>query len=260
MSRIAGKSLLVLQIALCVCSLLAGATVTTRAAEITFLCASALRPAMDEIVAEFRRTSGHNVKISFATIGVNADRIRKGDAADLAIVSPSQWDELRSEGKLDAGTRALIAKIGIGVFIKRGAAKPDVSSVEGIKRALLDAPSIAVPVGAGNPVAAYAVRLFDRLDIATQLKSKNVVASGGSPIQAVARGEADIGFTQISEVIAEPRIEYAGPFPAEIQNYTVFAAAIPTNATERDAAKAFADFLRSASAITIFRSKGLEPA
>jgi molybdate transport system substrate-binding protein len=164
------------------------------AAEITFLCANALRPAMNEIIPEFQSATGHVVKISYAILGVNTDRIRKGDAADLAIVSPQQWEDLKNEGKLDATTRTVIARVGIAAFVKRGAAKPDVSSVEAFKRTFLAARSIAVPLRAGDPVGDYAVSLFDRLGIATDLRPKNVVAGGGSPLQAVARGAAEIGF------------------------------------------------------------------
>jgi molybdate transport system substrate-binding protein len=160
-----------------------------RAAEITFLCAAALHPAMDEIIPEFQKATGHSVKPSFANIGVNTDRVRKGDAADLVIVSPQQWEDLKNEGKIDANTRPVVAKIGIGVFVRKGAARPDIGSVEAFKRTFLNARSIAVPLGVGNPVGVYAVGLFDRLGIAADLRPpKNVNAGGGSPLQAVARG------------------------------------------------------------------------
>src|SRR5262249_19564620 len=87
------------------------------AADVPFLCAAALHPAMDEIIPEFQKATGHSVKISFATIGINTDRVRKGDAADLVIVSPQQWEDLKNDGKIDASTRSVIAKIGIGVFV-----------------------------------------------------------------------------------------------------------------------------------------------
>jgi molybdate transport system substrate-binding protein len=214
---------------------------------------------MKELIPEFEKTSGHVVKVSYALIGVNADHVRKGDPADLAIMSPPQWEDLKNEGKLDVSIRAVVAKIGIGVFVTKGAAKPDIGSVDAFKRALMGARSIAVPVAPANPVAVYAVRLFDRLGIAAELKPKNVVVVGSSPIQAVARGDAEIGFTQTSEVIAAPRVDFVGPLPAEIQNYTVFTTAAPTNSKEPGAAKALIEFLMSARAVTVLKSKGLEP-
>jgi molybdate transport system substrate-binding protein len=155
----------------------------------------------------------------------------------------------------------VITKIGIGVFVKKGAAKPDIRSVKAFKRTFLNARSIAVPLGAGNPVGIYAVGLFDRLGIAADLRPpKNVTAGGGGPFQPVARGDAEIGFTQMSEVIVEPGVDFVGPLPAEIQNYTVYAAAVPANAKERGAAKALLEFLRSARGIAILKSKGIDPA
>jgi molybdate transport system substrate-binding protein len=230
------------------------------AAEITFLCAGALQPAMKEIIPEFQSASGHVVRISYGLIGANTDRIRKGDAADLVIVSPQQWEDLKNEGKLDTTTPTVIARVGIGVFVRKGAIKPDVGSVDAFKRALLEARSIAVNVNPANPVAGYAIRLFDRLGIAAELKPKNIVGGGGNALQAVARGDAEIGFTQVSEVIAEPGVDLVGPLPAEIQNYTVFTAAIPANAKERGAAKALVEFLSSPRSIAILKSKGLDPA
>jgi molybdate transport system substrate-binding protein len=206
---------------------------------------------MNEIISEFQSASGHVVNISF--------RLRKGDAADLAIVSPQQWEDLKNEGKLDTTIRSVIGRI--GAFVKKGAAKPDISSVEAFKRAFINARSIAVPLGVGNPVGVYAVGLFDRLGIAADLRPpKNVNAGGGSPLQAVARGDAEIGFTQITEVVAESGVDFVGPLPADIQNYTVYTAAVPAKAQERGAAKALIEFLMSARAIAILKSKGLDPA
>jgi molybdate transport system substrate-binding protein len=174
-------------------------------------------------------------------------------------VSPQQWEDLKNEGKLDTTTPTVIARVGIGVFVRKGAIKPDVGSVNAFKRALLEARSIAVNVNPANPVAGYAIRLFDRLGIAAELKPKNIVGGGGNALQAVARGDAEIGFTQISEVIAEPGVDFVGPLPAEIRNYTVFTAAIPANSKEQGAAKALIEFLASPRSIAILKSKGLDP-
>src|SRR5205823_7265123 len=95
---------------------------SARAAEITFLCAGALETTVEELIPEFQKVSGHSVKATFAAIGVITRRLRYGDAADLAIVSPQQWDDLRKEGKLNATVRVVIAKVGVGVFVKKGAA------------------------------------------------------------------------------------------------------------------------------------------
>src|SRR2546430_15151708 len=131
-----------------------------QAAEITFLCAGALETTVEELIPEFQKASSHSVKPTFAAIGVIARRLRNGDMADLAIISPQQWENLRKEGKVDSTVQLIIAKVGVGVFVKRGAAKPDISSVEAFKRALLNAKSIALadPAG-GGPVGIYAASL-----------------------------------------------------------------------------------------------------
>jgi molybdate transport system substrate-binding protein len=231
---------------------------SARAADITFLCALALQPAMKELIPEFQATSGHNVKVSYATIGRNTDRVRTGEASDLAIVSPEQWENLHKEGKLHPAVRVVIAKSVFGIFVKKGAAKPDiVGSSEGVKAALLNARSIAVPdPTSGSPVGPYAVRLFERLGISAEVKPKVL---NGSPLQLVAKGEAEIGLSQISEILAVPDLELIGPAPAEIQNYTTFMAAAPANANEAGPAKALIEFLRSVRGVTILKSKGYEP-
>src|SRR5205085_2821855 len=117
----------------------------------------ALQTTAEELVPEFEKSTGHNVKVIYTSIGLITQRVRNGELADLAIVSPLQWEELKSEGKLDSTVRLVIARVGAGVFVKRDAAKPDISSVEAFKRALLNAKSIAfVDPAAGGPVAIYA--------------------------------------------------------------------------------------------------------
>jgi molybdenum ABC transporter molybdate-binding protein len=225
------------------------------AAEITFLCVGALRPPMRELVPEFQAVSGHTVKISFASTSANSDRLRSGEPVDLAIVSPQQWESLNKEGKLDPSTREVIANVGVGVFVANGAARPDIGSVESLKRALVNAHSIAVPIEPGTLVTAFATRLFERLGISGDLKSKNAVGGGGSPFQAVARGEAQIGFAMIGDIIAESEVNFVGPVPDQIQRYVSFTAAVPANAKEPKAAKALVEFLISPRGMTILAAK-----
>lgn len=228
------------------------------AAQIKFLCAAALRPAMDELVPVFQKSSGHTVNIRFANISVNTASVRSGEPADLVVISLGQWTELAKEGKIDAATQVTIAKVGLGVFVKKGAAKPDIGSAVAFKNAFSSAGSIAIPMALNNPVGTYATRLFDKLGVTAEFERKNVIRGGGSPLQAVAKGDAELGFTQISEIIAAPEVELVGPLPTEIQNYTVFLAAIPTDAKQAMAAKAFLEFARSPAASAVLRSKGLE--
>lgn len=239
-----------------------------RAADVTFLCAGALESWVKEVIPEFQKASEHNVKVTFAAINIITDRVRKGEVADLAIVSPQQWEELQKEGKLDPAVRVVIAKVGHGVFVRKGAAKPDIGSVEAFKRAFLNARSIALfdPAG-GGPTAVYGARLFDQLGISAALKPKIKHPTGGaaplkpisSPLfELVANGTAEIGLAQISGTLAAPGVDLVGPVPAEIQNFTIFTTVIPENAREPAAAKALIEFLTSPKATSVQKSKGLE--
>lgn len=241
---------------------LVGSTVTARAVEITFLCAGALQTTAEELLPEFQRDTGHTVKVVFTSIGFITQRVRNGEIADLAVVSPRQWEDLKNEGKLDPHVRVVLAKVGAGVFVKNGAAKPDISSVGAFKRALLNAKSIAlVDPAAGGPVALYAPGLFERLGISADVTPKlKLVGGGGAPVEPVIKGEVEIGLTTISEIVQfQPAIELVGPLPPEIQVFFAYTAAIPKNAKEPTAAKVLLDLFISPQAISIMKSKGLEP-
>jgi molybdate transport system substrate-binding protein len=257
---------LVLQVALFV-GLVSIPQSSARTTEMTFLCAAALEAWMDEVLPEFQNSSGYGVKTTFERINIITERVRKGDDVDLAIVSPQQWEGLQQEGKLDPRVRVVIAKVGFGVFVKKGAAKPDVSSVEAFKRAFLNARSIAsFSPSTRGPTVIYQDRLFERLDLTVDLNSRIKYAAAPKPDQVisaplfelVANGDAEIGLAQISETLQAPGVELVGPVPAEIQNFTIFTTAIPANGKEPTAAKALIDFLTSPKATSILKSMGLE--
>jgi molybdate transport system substrate-binding protein len=262
---------LVLQIALFAVPLLSVTQGSAHATEITFLCAAALESWMTEVIPEFQKTSGYDVRPTFQIINVITERVRNGDAADLALVSPQQWEDLSKERKLDSSVRTVIAKVGYGVFVKKGAARPDISTVKALRRALLNASSIATfnsALGRGSPTVIYVARLFDRLGISDELKPKlKYPTRQGTPPQPVstplfelvANGQAEIGVAQISETLQAPGVELVGPMPVDIQEFTIFTTAIPANGKEPAAAKALIDFLASQKATSTLKSKGLEP-
>lgn len=234
--------------------------ISATAAEIVFLCGNPLQAAVQELIPEFEKTSGHKVRVMFANLGTNTERVRKGEEADLAIVSPAQWESLQKEGRLAPGPRVVVGKIGFGVFVKKGAPRPDISSVDAFKRAILNARSIVIGDPArGSQVGAYVIPLFDRLGIGDDARSKlRLTADGPAALQAVAKGEADLGFTQMTEILAVPDVVSVGPIPNEIQNFTTLTAAIPANAKQAAAAKVLIEFLTSPRAVSVFKSKGLE--
>ena len=231
------------------------------AAEIKVLAGSAVTPVMADLIPAFEQSSGHKVVPDFdGAIGTMTNRLLKGEAADVAIVSGEQIDKLVREGKVVAGSRIDIAKVGVGVFVRSGAAKLDISSVEAFKRAMLTAKSIGYnDPAAGAPVSIYLIGLFERLGIASEMKAKTIAFKQRSErFEAVARGDVEIGFNQMSEIVAVSNVDLVGPLPPPIQQYTLFASGIVGTGNEKDASGAFVRFINSRSAQAIWKSKGFE--
>ena len=240
--------------------LIANADVAT-AAQIKILSGSAVETAMAALIPQFEQSSGHKVTFDFnGAIGAMADRVQKGEAADVVIVSGLQIDALEKQGKVVAGSRTDVAKVGVGLFVRKGAPKPDVSSVDAFKRAMLAAKSIGWnDPAAGAPVSIYLLGVLERLGIADVMKPKTVAFKQRSErFEAVARGDVEIGFNQISEIIAAPGIDLVGPLPAPLQNFTLFAGGIVATSTEQEAAKALIQFISSPAAQVIWKMKGFE--
>jgi molybdate transport system substrate-binding protein len=210
---------------------------------------------MDDLISVFQQESGHKVNVAYATIGVNTDRVVKGDPADLVVVSPAQTEELQKAGKVSDPT--VIAKVGVGVFVKKGAPKPDISTVDAFKKAVTNAKGISVSLGQGSPVTGYMTALFDRLGMADVMKTKNK-ALPTSYIPIVLDGGADFGFTQMTIAVATPEVDVVGPLPKDIQSYTVYTASIPFHVKERAAATALKQFLVSPKTAAVLKTRGLE--
>jgi molybdate transport system substrate-binding protein len=247
---------LVLAAALSILAALGGTT--AEAGEIKLLVANALKSSLDELAPKFEKESESKLII---TVGAAADLkalIEKGAAVDVAVLPAAVTDALVKEGKLAADGRADIARSGAGVAGRKGTPKLDISTTEGFRRALLDAKSIAY--SEAGPIAQYILRLFDSLGIAEQVKSKLRPQPTSNPAaKAVADGEAELGISQISEILPNAGAELVGPLPPEIQVYTVYPAAVATSAKEPDAAKALIKFLATPAAVAVLKAKGLNP-
>jgi molybdate transport system substrate-binding protein len=242
-------------------ALIVGGSTLADAAEINVIGGSAVIPAMAELIPKFEQASGHRVRTDFdGAIGAMTDRIHKGEVADVIIVSGTQIDALTREGKVVLGSRSDIAKVGVGVFVRKGAQKPDIGSVEAFKRVLRTAKSIGYnDPAAGAPVSLYLIDLFDRLGIAAEMKPKTVVFKERSErFEAVARGDVEIGFNQISEIVAAPGVDLVGPLPAAVQRYTLFSSGIIANGREQEAGRGFVAFISSPQANGVWQSKGFE--
>jgi molybdate transport system substrate-binding protein len=230
-------------------------------AEIKAFFPTALRGAITELLRDFESTSGHNVLVTYANIGVITGRVQNGEAADVVLVSPSQIDMLIREGKIVPNSKASVVKAGAGVAVRKGAAKPDISSVEAFKRSLFAAKSISYnDPSTGGPVGIYLVGLFERLGMAQDLKAKTRLSPGAArTLEFVAQGEVEIAITQASEIMVAPGVELVGPLPDAIQNYTVFTAGVLSSSKQVEAATALINHLSSLKAATVYKSQGLEP-
>jgi molybdate transport system substrate-binding protein len=229
----------------------------SQAAEVKVLSSNALKTVLEELGPQFEKATEHKLAFTLGTaVGLKAD-IEKGAAFDVAILTASAIDDLIKQGKVVAA-RTDLARSGAGMAVRKGAPKPDISTTEAFKRALLDAKSICYVEQGGTGI--YLKGLLKRLGIGEQLKAKTKLLPPSNPAaHAVANGEAEIGMTQISEILPYAGAELVGPLPAEIQLQTVYPAAIGTGAREPDAAKALLKFLTTPAAATVLKAKGLEP-
>jgi molybdate transport system substrate-binding protein len=251
------KSLLSLAVVLAA----AGAPHAGTAAEIKVLTAGAFKQVVLALVPEFERQTGNKVVVDNDTAGALTKRIEGGEAFDVAVLTPAALSGLTNKGKLVAGSQANLARVGVGVVVKEGSPKPDISSVEAFKRALIAAKSVAyIDPAAGGSSGIYVAGLLDKLGVAAEVKTKAKLIAGGAVAEHIANGEAELGIHQISEILPVKGITLVGPLPAEIQNYTIYAAALGTNAKENDAAKALLKVLSSPTAADVLKAKGMEPA
>jgi molybdate transport system substrate-binding protein len=229
------------------------------AAEIKVISSNALKTVLQELAPAFEKATEHKLVFTWGAAVPLKAQIEKGEAFDLAVLTTAGIDDLIKQGKLVAVTRANLATSGAGVAVRKGAPKPDIGTVEAFKRALLNAKSVAYVEQGGTGI--YLKELLPRLGIADALKDKIKLLPPENPAaQAIANGEAEIGMTQISEILPYAGAELVGPFPAEIQLTTAFATAVGTNAKEPEPAKALIKFLTAPTAAPVFKAKGLDPA
>jgi molybdate transport system substrate-binding protein len=227
------------------------------AAEIKVLSTQATEQAYRELVPQFEQASGHKVTTIFTgTLDANK-RLAAGETYDLLIMAGPSIDEHVKDGKVVAGSRVDLAKSGVAVAVRAGAPKPDISTSEALKKTLLAAKSIGYSTG---PSGNYVIALFQRMGIAEEVKGKLKQTPTGVFVGSIiASGEVELGFQQVSELIAAPGCDFVGPLPADVQQMTVFSSGIMAAAKEADAAKAWVKFLTSPAAAAAFKKRGMEP-
>jgi molybdate transport system substrate-binding protein len=235
------------------------AAAPAQAAEIKVMHGGAFTQVMRGIVPGFEAQTGHKVVPIRDTVGALLKKIDAGEAFDAAVLTPAAIDGLIKKGKIVAGSRTDLARVGVGVVVKEGAPRPDISSVEAFKRALIAARSVAyIDPQAGGSSGIYVADLLKRLGLADIIKPKAVLIHGGAVAEHVAKGEAEIGIHQISEILPVKGIVLVGPLPQEIQNYTTYSAGISANAKEAEAARALIRALSGPAAAELLKSKGMD--
>jgi molybdate transport system substrate-binding protein len=227
-------------------------------AEIKMMATTAVKDAVTDVLPQFEKASKQTVKPIWDGTAVVTKRIAAGEVVDIVIVPGSAIDDLIKQGRLAPGSRVDFVKSKIGVAVRPGAPKPDISSAEALKASLLSAKSILLSAG---PSGGYLKGLFTKMGIADALQPKiKQLAPGVMVGEALSRGEGDLGFTQISEFLTIKGIDYIGPLPEEIQSITVYSMGIHANATQKKAAMKLIKFLTSKKAVKAIRSRGMEPA
>ena len=225
--------------------------------EIKVLSSIATREAYLELVPQFEKASGHNVATTWAGTTAIMQKMAAGESYDLIIISGTELDQLIRQGKVLAGSRVNLARCGIGVAVRAGAPKPHLSSTEDLKRALLAAKTVGYTSG---PSGVYMAKLIERMGIAAEIKPKfRSVPSGGTIGTIVAKGDCEIGFQQVSEIVHIPGVDFAGPLPPDVQHVTVFCAGVQAGAANADAARSLASFLSGTGAAAVMKKHGLEP-
>jgi molybdate transport system substrate-binding protein len=229
-----------------------------RAEALKVLTAGAFKQVLLAILPQFE-AAGHEVQWDNDTVGGLLKRIEAGERFDVVIASPAALDSLGKSGRV-AGGRVDLAKVGVGVAVREGAAKPDISTVNGFKQALLAAKAVAyIDPASGGSSGIYLSGLLDRLGIAAAVKPKSVLVQGGTSADRVVNGEADVAVQQISELLPVKGVVLVGPLPPAIQNYTVYSAGIATGSGQRASAEALLALLRSVGGAAVLKSKGMEP-
>jgi len=229
-----------------------------QATEIKVLASNAVKEAFGNLIPAFEKASGQKVTVVFASSTEIVNQISGGESVDLVVTAASVTDALIKQGKLLAGSKVDFSKSGIGVAIRPGAPKPDISSGDALKASLLAAKSILLSTG---PSSGHLIDLFQQMGIADALKPKLKQLALGMPVgPALANGEGELGFTQICEFLPVKGIVYLGPLPADIQHITVFSMGLHASATAADAARSLMKFLSSPEAIPAIRNSGMEPA
>ena len=229
----------------------------SQASELRVFATRSIVTVLEKIGGEFELRTGRTLNVTTDVAARMVRRINAGEPFDFLVAAPTQIDELIKAGKIIPETRTNLARSGIGVAVRVGTPKPDVSSVEAFKHALLRARSIAYLKEGQSGV--YVAAVLDRLGLADAIRSKLTLPETDIVSELVSRGEVELGIVVITQILTTRGVALAGPLPSEIQSYITFTAGISANSNSVNAGKELMAFLKSPTAISVMRSQGMEP-
>lgn len=232
---------------------------SARAAELKVLSAGAVKNIVTELAEAFRQETGHTVTLATGTAGELRQKVVAREPADVVIVTDTVIEQLAAQGLVAGDTRADIARTAIGVAVREGAPKPDISTTESLKQTLLAAKSLVyVDPARGATSGIHFAGVLQRLGIADAVKDKTVLWPGGYAAEAIVKGQAELCVHQISEILPVKGVTLVGPLPRELQKITVYSAAVVTPVSAPEAARAFVAFLARPSFRARFAAAGLD--
>jgi molybdate transport system substrate-binding protein len=226
------------------------------AAEITVLAGMGVISGVSDLAPAYEKLTGHSVVVRFEQAAAMNEKINSGAPADIAALQPEQVDNFIKQGKMVAGTKTNFAQAGVGVAIKTGASRPDISTLDAFKNAMINAKSIGYSQGGSGLIAA---KVMEKLGIADQLKAKTKFINGLPVADVVAKGDVEIGLQQINVIIPVEGADYIGPLPKELQDTVRFAGGVLTVSKQKELARAFLNFIASADAGPLLRRSAMEP-
>ena len=233
-------------------------TTPATAAQLNLLASTAVQTVLEEVLAQHERASGDKIAVTIASTAAIMARLKAGETPDMVVVTREGIETLIQEGKVVADSRAELASAGLGIAVKRGAPKPDISTVDALKRTLLATKSVAYTASGAS--GQYFAKLLERLGIAEEMKPKSNILKSGLAGDVVARGESELAVQMMSEILAVPAAELVGPLPAEVQSNMVFTAGTLTGSARGNEARALVNYLRTPAVGAVFKAKGLDPA
>jgi molybdate transport system substrate-binding protein len=237
------------------------AAANAQAAELRILISGAFKNPMVDIKPLFEQATGHKLVVDADTSGRIAKRIADGEQTDFIISTSAGVDDLIKSGKVLPDSKVAVARAGVGVVVRKGAVKPDISTPEKFKQALLDAKSVAYTNPAsGGQSGVYFAKLLGQLNIADEINKKAKFGDGGPIALIVASGDAEIGMQPVPELLMySDKVDFVGALPAAVQSYNHLTAGIPANSKQPDAARVLLKFLAAPAAQGAMKAKGLEP-